>query len=102
MIDNPADTETGSQDKPMTRQELEKKIQGHHLSGLCPPRGHFCYSTAEILSAVDEYVAWVIGEDERHKDTSFGGSLTPFETGPMKHRNGLREEQRQRAGLEKK
>lgn len=45
----------------------------------------------------------IIGEDEHHKDTSFGGSLPAFETTPMVHRNQLRAEQRKKlATLENK
>ena len=36
-----------------------------------------------------------IGEDEKHQDTSFGGSLPAFETEPQKHRNQLKSEIRQ-------
>ena len=38
----------------------------------------------------------VIGEDEFHQDTSFGGALPKFQTTSMAYRNTLRAEQRKR------
>lgn len=49
---------------------------------------------SKIESAIKLTVLDVIGEDEFHKDTSFGGSLPAFATIPMAYRNELRTEQR--------
>lgn len=38
----------------------------------------------------------IIGEDEWHQDTSFGGALPKFQTSSMAVRNQLRQEQRKR------
>ena len=82
----------------MTRQQLQKKI-GKIRMGLTAVGEPYTLSQMPdeqkaILSAVDEYVAWVVGEDEADEPDYVEtiGSQEGF-------RNELRADQRQRAGI---
>ena len=51
-------------------------------------------TTAHTATLLDRVENEVVGDDEKHQDSSFGGTLPKFETTYMKHQNELRAEQR--------
>ena len=53
-------------------------------------------SISQATTQIDQLINSIIGENEYHQDTSFGGSLPKFETTSMAYRNSLRDEQRSR------
>lgn len=78
-----ADNQAKTASRPRTVDDAEKIAKGADT-----------VAKQSIAQKVREICEAVIGEDEWHQDTSFGGALPKFQTTSQAYRNSLREEQR--------